>query len=169
MTDDDCRQLQKETKRAMSTMPQKYANETVWYTFYSDVDEKREYFYEPSTKTAIWVKPTQSVATPEQQHKQKHEQEHRPVLKPDRSPIRTNIQPSDILEKASRLKTETRTTDATASLDSTECVARWWYQKVLFILTLPWVATIMLLVNILLMILIPLLYFNRETATIHQF
>jgi hypothetical protein len=35
--------------------PQKYANETVWYTFFQDA-EKREYSYEPRTRTAKWVK-----------------------------------------------------------------------------------------------------------------
>jgi hypothetical protein len=35
--------------------PQKYANETVWYTFFQDA-EKREYSYEPKTRTAKWVK-----------------------------------------------------------------------------------------------------------------
>lgn len=42
------------TTMEVDSPPQKYANEIVWYTFYSE-SEKREYYYEPQTKTATWI------------------------------------------------------------------------------------------------------------------
>ena len=70
----------------MSTMPQapqKYANETVWYTFYNDA-EKREYYYEPKTKTARWINKPRPTACPQEQQKQQ-QQPRCVVVTPDRS------------------------------------------------------------------------------------
>jgi hypothetical protein len=50
--------------------PQKYANEIVWYTFYSET-EKRDYCYEPSTRKVKWVRPGSSARKTDQREEKK--------------------------------------------------------------------------------------------------
>ena len=87
---------------AMPQAPRKYANETVWYTFYNEA-EKRQYHYEPKTKTAKWVKKTNStsatdihgktrvVVTPERFYTKRIDH-HRVKTKVEDSPERLFVQ-----------------------------------------------------------------------------
>jgi len=122
----------------MNSPPQKYSNEVVWYTFYSET-EKRDYYYQPKTKTATWIVPPEP-----------HRTVNRPPTKQEEAEEETQQS-----EKRSYVKeVEAEDEEDPPELSFTDliyisCILG--YRNFVRILTSPWVATAMLMLNFILL------------------